>query len=379
MTTPARTIVTLAALSISCGAAPAKQVAAPRTAAASAGPMVANAGDAAPATTPGTVATGGAKDSLAIPEKLVIEAWAQLDVDDVRAVSEAIRANVSQAGGRIIDERLDGSTKAWNARLKLRLPPDQIDGFWDFLGGLGEIRSKQVKATDVSKTLFDQKIQLDNLTVTLERLRKLLDRGDLKMAEVLEIEKEMTRLRAQIETIKGEKRYLEDRVAYSTIELTLERREGVVLRPEAKFYPGPRFVLMTLLGDLDGRERTRAGFGVVLQFPTGDKAPPVRTGLELDILADADGAGNGVIATTGVGVYSDFFGGGRRAFLNPYISFRLGYGYLDGSRFAVGGGAGVELYKHERFMLDLNVRAIALIGSDTDTALVGGFGGVVAF
>ena len=368
-----RFLLVLAALSVSCGGAAAKQVAAPP-----AGPMLASAGDTA-STKSATVATGGAKDSLSIPEKLVVEAWASVDVDDVRAAAESIRANVASAGGRIVDERLDGSTRAWSAHLKLRLPPDRIDGFWDFLAGLGEIRSKQVKATDVSKTLFDQKIRLDNLTVTLERLRKLLESPGLKMTEVLEIEKEMTRLRSEIEAIKGERRYLEDRVAYSTIELTLERREGVVLRPEAKFYPGPRFVVMTLVGDRDGRQRNRLGFGVALQFPSGDKAPPVRANIELDILADADDTKNGVIATTGVGVYSDFFGGGRRRFLNPYISFRVGYGYLDGSRFAIGGGGGVELFKHERVMVDLNLRAIALIGSETNTALVGGLGGVVAF
>jgi hypothetical protein len=309
----------------------------------------------------------------------VVDGSATIVVRDVRAAALAIRDEISKAGGRVINENLDGSTEAWTARLKVRMPPDLLDGFFGFLEGQGEIRAKQITATDVSKTLYDQKIQLENLTMTLERLRKLLENRGLKMAEVLDIEKEMTRLRGEIDGIKGAQRFLQDRVAYSTIDLTLNRTEGVVLRPEAKFYPGPRFVLMTLLGDAGGRQRSRAGFGVVLQFPTGANAPPIRTGLELDILADSDGAGTGVIATTGIGAYSDFFGAGRRRFLNPYISFRIGYGYLDGSRFAVGGGAGVELFKHERFMIDFNIRAIALIGSDTDTALVSGLGAVVAF
>jgi hypothetical protein len=364
----------LGALSISCGGAAPRKTVAP---AAPGGPMIAGAGNVD--SQPATVASGGAKDSLAIPEQLVIEGSATVDVADVRAAVVAIRDEVARAGGRIIAENLDGSTEAWSGHLKLRLPPDLLDGFFDFLDGLGEIRGKKLTATDVSKTLYDQEIQLENLTVTLERLRRLLEGKGLKMAEVLAIEKEMTRLRGEIEAIKGQRRYLQDRVAYSTIDLRLERSEGVVLRPEAKFYPGPRFVLMTLLGDAGGRQRSRAGFGVVLQFPTGANAPPIRTGLELDILADSDGAGTGVIATTGIGAYSDFFGAGRRRFLNPYISFRIGYGYLDGSRFAVGGGAGVELFKHERFMIDFNIRAIALIGSDTDTALVSGLGAVVAF
>lgn len=367
----------LAALVPSCGAAaPRKSLAAAPLAA---GPMVAAAGDVAPnPSSPGTVASG-ANDTLKIPEQLIIEGSARIDVRDVRAAALAIREEVTKAGGRVIDENLDGSTEAWSAHLKLRLPPDLLDGFFEFLASLGEVRAKKLTATDVSKTLYDQEIQLENLNLTLERLRKLLDGKGLTMGDVLSIEKEMTRLRGEIEAIKGQRNFLKDRVAYSTIDLALERTEGVVLRPEAKFYPGPRFVLMTLLGELDGRDRTRAGVGVTLQFPFAEKAPPIRTGLELDILTDSDGTGTGVIATTGVGVYSDFFGSGRRRFLNPYVSFRVGYGYFDASRFAIGGGAGVELFKHERVMIDFNMRAIALIGKDTDTALVTGLGGVFAF
>ena len=47
-------------------------------------------------------------------------------------------------------------------------------------------------------------------SLTLARLRALLDTGGLAMADILNIEKEMTRLRGQIEAIKGEQRYLRD-------------------------------------------------------------------------------------------------------------------------------------------------------------------------
>ena len=334
-----------------------------------AGARVAVAGDDA------AVASAAAQ----VPEELVIEGFVRLEVEDVPAAAAAIRTRVEEAGGRITRENLDGAAEAWTGGMKIRIPPGALDAMWIFFEELGEIRTRRVTSTDVSKVLYDQAIQLENLTLTLDRLRKLLEGEGLKMTEVLEIEKEMTRLRGEIERIKGERRYLKDRVAHATIDLTLERRQGAVLSPSAKIYPGPRAALLTLIGERDGRARNRVGFGVAIQFPGGFGNASARSNLELDVFDDADGDGSAVLGTIGLAVYSDFLGGGRNRFLNPYIGFRGGYGYLDGSRFAVGASLGIELFKHERAMIEANVRGLALIGESTDTVMVTGVGAVFAF
>jgi hypothetical protein len=332
-----------------------------------AGARVAVAGDDA------AVANAAAQ----VPEELVIEGFVRLEVEDVPAAAAAIRIRVEEAGGRITSENLDGAAEAWTGGMKIRIPPGALDAMWIYFEELGEIRTRRVTSTDVSKVLYDQAIQLENLTLTLDRLRKLLEGEGLKMTEVLEIEKEMTRLRGEIERIKGERRFLKDRVAHATIDLTLERRQGAVLSPSAKIYPGPRAALLTLVGERDGRARNRVGFGVAIQFPGESRT--ARSNLELDVFDDADGDGSAVLGTLGVAVYSDFLGGGRNRFLNPYIGFRIGYGYLDGSRFAAGASVGIELFKHERAMIEANVRGLALIGETTDTVMVTGLGAVFAF
>ena len=86
-----------------------------------------------------------------------------------------------------------------------------------------------------------------------------------------------------------------------------------------------------------------------------------------------------VLATMGGAAYSDFFGYGQRQFGNPYLGARLGYGYLDSSRFVAQGELGLELFKTKNALIDVNARVTGLIGRDSDLAVVGGLGAVVAF
>jgi hypothetical protein len=79
-------------------------------------------------------------------------------------------------------------------------------------------------------------------------------------------------------------------------------------------------------------------------------------------------------------MYSDHLGAGGRRWLNPYIGFRLGYGYLDYHSFVLQAEAGVELFKHDFLLIDASVRATGFLGSDNvDGGLVSSASIVFAF
>jgi hypothetical protein len=330
---------------------------------------------------PGAVAvsTAGATTVAAnqIPEQLVIEGSLTVEVEEITDVVPALRASVEQMGGRVINESVTGAEREWSAQVKLRLPPGKVEEVVAFLAKRGDITQKHITATDVSKQLFDQELALKNLHTTLDRLTQLMAQGGLKVTEILEIEKEMTRLRGQIETIEGEQRFLKDRVSLATLDISMTRRAGAVTVARAKAYPGGRAAMLVLY-DPGTRKRVRAGGGFVLHTLFRSMS------LEVDIFekaANTDGSSTSaaVMATAGGAAYSDFLGSGRRKTLNPYLGFRLGYGYLDDHRFVVQGEAGVELFKARNVIIDANLRATGLIGSDTDLALIAGAGATFAF
>jgi len=337
------------------------------------GPMTAARAQAAPAAgQPGGKGTVAAQPE----EQLVVEGWVQVTAKDVGGAARAIREHVVAAGGRVVDEVLDGSGEtAASGTLQLRVPPGRVPGLLEWLDELGEVISKRIRATDVSKQLFDQALALENLELTRSRLKALLDKPDNAMADILAIEKELTRLRGEIERIKGEQRYLKDRVALASIEVKLYREPPdpeAVFAPHAKFHPGPRVTGLLLLDSADG-PKTRLGGGLTLHFDRLFTA-------ELDVFPATGGEARAVLATLGTAAFSDFLGRGRRHFGNPYLGLRMGYGHLDGSRFVVGADLGIELTKHEYLLTEVNLRVLGLIGSEgADAALTGTFGLVVPF
>ena len=308
------------------------------------------------------------------PEKLVIEAWIGMQTEDVAKAAAAIRARVEADGGRIVSENLMGALQAASSgALEVRVPPGKSTEFLSWLGSLGVIESRRILASDVSKQLFDQELALTNLGLTMARLQKLAEK-DVPMAQLIEIEKEMTRVRGEIERIKGEQRWLLDRVAFATISITLSREGGpIVFAPNARLHPGPRLSALWLL-DPGDRPRSRIGGGVTLhieRFITFD----------LDVFPSQDDDTRAVIATVGGGLYSGFVGGGRRRWLNPYLGFRAGYGYLTGEHaFVVGGEVGLELFKHKYLLVEIAGRTLAFIHDGTgEVAFQGTFGFVVPF
>lgn len=332
----------------------------------------------APVSAPSSIATGPAGPTTTeIPEQLVIEGSIAVEVQEVGDVVPAIRAHVEQLGGRVVEESVTGAETSWHAELKLRVPPDKVQDVVAFLAHRGEITSKQINASDVSRQMFDQDLEIKNLHTTLDRLTALMAQGGLKIDDVLRIEQEMTRIRGQIEQLEGDQRFLKDRVALATLDVTMTRREGAVTVATAKAYPGVRGTALVLF-DPGHRARTRWGAGIVVH-------PVLRSSsLELDLFQrepDAGGSSSSmaVFATIGGATYSDFLGRGRRRMLNPYLGLRIGYGYLDGSRFVAQGEAGIELWKSRNVLVDADVRLTGLIGDSTDLAAVAGAGVVIAF
>ena len=326
---------------------------------------------------PGGSSGAPAPNALQIPEALVVEGSISLEVDEISDLVPALRAQVEAAGGRVVEENVSGGERSWTAHLKLRLPPGKVEDVAIFLAKRGEITSKNIAATDVSKQLFDQELALKNLRTTLDRLTQLMGAGGHEVQQVLQIEQEMTRIRGQIEQLEGDSRFLKDRVALATLTISISRREGAVMVAKAKAYPGVRGAMLTLF-DPGARKRTRFGGGFVLHTV-------LRTmSLEVDLfqkeLNEAhDKSSTAVITTMGGATYSDFLGGGKRRLLNPYLGLRLGYAHVDSHRFVVQGEAGVELWKSKYLVVDANLRATGLVGSSSDLALVSGLGATVAF
>ena len=162
--------------------------------------------------------------------------------------------------------------------------------------------------------------------------------------------------------------WLKDRVANATVVVRIfpsATSEDAVFAPEATLYPTLR---ATMLFDLRS-ETQRYGYlggGLSIQFRPFGRALTFDVDVAHTAMTDRPtGSDYAYLFTTGIDLYSDLLGGGRRKLLNPYLGFRLGYSITSGAGdFALGGVVGVDLVKTKAALLDLHFRALALVGND---------------
>jgi hypothetical protein len=211
-----------------------------------------------------------------------------------------------------------------------------------------------VEAKDIGKEYFDAQLRLSSLEVTLHRYEEILTHAT-KVEEILRIEQELGRLRAEIEQVKGNLRFLSDRAARATLHIALREKTPeiatAVEEPEAKFYPGLRLPALIDFGQQGGYGYV--GGGLSLRFSRG-------LSFDLDLLEHPGKNGHApdaILATVGGEVFSERMGGGQRRSLNPYLGWRMGYARFDHDNQAIiGATIGLELYKNDWFVVDAEAR-----------------------
>jgi hypothetical protein len=292
-------------------------------------------------------------------EMLDIEANVTLQVPKVKRALKALHALTTRLGGVVTEERVDTASQYGSAQLTLRVPSGSAQSVFDALEELGRVLDQNVTARDIGKEYFDANLRLSSLETTLHRYEEILTHAT-KVEEILRVEQELSRLRAEIEQVKGNLRWLADRAARATLHVSLRETVPEIVHteePEAKFFPTLR---LPALVDF-GKKATDAygGGGLALRFSRA-------LSFDLDVFKrpDSDERGpDAVLASVGGELYSDLLGGGQRRYLNPFLGWRVGYGRFDSDNQAlVGATLGLELYKNRGFGVDLDARNYLAFG-----------------
>lgn len=106
--------------------------------------------------------------------------------------------------------------------LNARIAPETLGDYLNHLGkGEGEIESHQVSANDKTSQYVDTESKLKNQTAMRDRLLKLLDSYKArKIEDILSVERELTRVQSQIDSLTGQMRALQNVTAKATVNVS---------------------------------------------------------------------------------------------------------------------------------------------------------------
>jgi len=108
------------------------------------------------------------------------------------------------------------------ANISLRVPSDSLDQF------LKEIKTyaketihESIFTQDITEEYIDVKAKITSMESSEQRLTKLLDKTE-SVKEIVEVEKELSRLRADIDSLKGRFKFIENSVVTSLVRIYIE-------------------------------------------------------------------------------------------------------------------------------------------------------------
>ena len=155
-------------------------------------------------------------------QKLIRTADLRIEAKDVGAALRAIDSLAAARDALVADAHVtqDANGKR-DAHLTIRVASQHFNDVLAGLRPLGRVKSENISTQDVTKEYADLETRTVVKEATVGRLRSLLENRTGKLADVLDVERELSRAVTELEQMKGERRYYNQRVAVSAISVNV--------------------------------------------------------------------------------------------------------------------------------------------------------------
>jgi hypothetical protein len=157
----------------------------------------------------------------------------QIVAKDFTRVRSDVESLVSAAAGFIDHMTVTGDTSSARVlRGTLRVPADRMAAVLGQLRAMGQVVEDTQGSQDVTDQIVDLDARIASGRATELRLVQLIRDRTGKLSDVLEVERELTRVRLDIERLMAEKTNLDRRVSYTTIDVIItEERKATIDGP----------------------------------------------------------------------------------------------------------------------------------------------------
>jgi hypothetical protein len=158
--------------------------------------------------------------------KLIRNATVELEIVSFDDAVQKITALANEERGYVATTN---SHKQANGKLRgqviVKVLPENLDAFLQKIRGLGEVKNQTLGSEDVTKAYFDTDARLKNAHVMEERLIEMLKTKTGKVSDLLQVEKELGRVREDIEKMQGELKYWDSQVQFATVTISLAEKD----------------------------------------------------------------------------------------------------------------------------------------------------------
>lgn len=160
-----------------------------------------------------------------IAKKVIKNGNMKIQVGDIKKAQNQVGDILKKNNAYIQTEKFQNTDLDDNLDLVIRVPHKNFDALINsFSDGVGSVLSKNIFSDDVTEEYTDISIKLANKKIYLEKYRDML-RSASTTKDMIEIQETIRELEDEIDVAEGRLRFIDDRVNYSTLNLSLYKEK----------------------------------------------------------------------------------------------------------------------------------------------------------
>ncbi len=152
--------------------------------------------------------------------QIISQASLSVEVEDVAGAVAQVRTIAETRGGFISQVATTGTPGRQRSDLVVRVPQGEFFDTLESIKGLGKVWAENAGSEDVTEQFIDLEARLRSALREEQSLLSLLERADT-VSNILTIERELARVRSEIERLQGQINFMSRRVDLATISVAL--------------------------------------------------------------------------------------------------------------------------------------------------------------
>lgn len=173
--------------------------------------------------------------SEAVARKIIRDGNLTLEVASPGDAQRKVTSIAESAGGFVVTSEAkrhgsaDASRQALEVTLVVRVPATQFGPVMDQIRAIGtHVVQEKITGQDVTEEFIDLQARIKTQTALEGQFLEIMKRAS-KVEDALEVQRQIAEVRTEIEKLEGRKRFLENRASLSTITVTLNEPNAIVV------------------------------------------------------------------------------------------------------------------------------------------------------
>ena len=159
--------------------------------------------------------------------KLTKDGSVSLTVKNSEKATAFIKKEIARFGGYISSEKSDGGATNKDYNMSIEVPSANFDSLLYTLEKYEDVvsvESRSIEINDVTSEYIDLEARMKIKKASEQKMLALLDKAKT-LTETLAVEKQLTDLRAEIESDEGQFKYLNQQISFSTLDVNYYEKD----------------------------------------------------------------------------------------------------------------------------------------------------------